>query len=1484
MLAPMAVAAVTKMAWGIVGAKVAYDTSKKVKSTVEKVVDQLQKAVDITGKFLTENGVKVRERYNKAKSSKSGKKVGALFDSARTKAKDITNRALNRVRGDEIAADEMDDLQQDNRTSTVPPPLTTNHGYTEEEIIALAKAQGLEVKATDEDGLEDEDGEPTEKGYLKLLTESIMGEKGVLTKGKGKLKGTWDRWSDNLANRMDARKKEVEEEKAAVQERMKQKNKSGGGALGKLLKALFFPLLLLLKPLKFMAGAIAKATGQVVWWATKKLLGGIAKGVWWLGKNIVKGVFKGSWWLFKKFSGALGKGLKLLGKGIYKMSPQWAKNLFDAVGKWGKNLMGGVKNLGSVFKNSILDLGGKMKGWFSNLGTKLGSLKDTLKPKNLLSKGWNFLKNGFSSGGWARTALRTAGSAIVRVGARVVAGIVAVGPVGWVIGIGLALWGAYELYKYFKDGKGKFPDTPAGNISQLRMYSYGLAGENSNYFKKIFELEEILGRFMSRRDDGTVDFKEPDQQGQKDIADSLGLDSDDPGSREEVTQEWLTKRFVPAYREFLRVLWNQKPDKKAGELDSLTKIELAKLIYDYDPPGEIWDYEQLPFTDYPKSTMTRNEFEEMHLSIKRDLENEWAGIQTKQANDKRQEVQAKNSGTMHVGGAAAAVAKSWESNYDKNGSKDSKSELNEHAKATANMLGLEGYTGATGENVPIRNYHSSYSGMAAGAGDYQKATAYNGIKTYSSDNPLSKIFGSDTLSEYGYYKNGPKADISPVIYGSSVPAYTGPNRSYTLSGGDGSMINPEEMGSMSLDQVFSRAAAMTGMPEEILWTFAKLETGLNPLAKAKGSSASGLFQMINATWKTMVERYGKKYGITPDNANRWNPLQNTLMGAEYMKENVKNIKGYRELGLDLGTALYFAHFFGGGGVKKFFAKMKQNPDMPMKFAVSDSVYRANLAAMGGLTIRQFVDKYRARFNTAMETPAEKYKGYRDHRAQYPDLYKDSKPNDKPKEGSLEIGEGEGGSVAAEMGMEPTGDGGGAIGVGGVAGALSGAFDMSTDFVKNGGSGNVGIDLMNKMGLVSKDSKYYTGSDGTYSGNDGYGGGSGGYGDVSMAGSGDYTGEKEILGFDYATSDSESVKVHPIKAGYPFYFTSLYGPRNTGIPGASTTHGGVDIGTPTRQAGVPIVATGAGKVWRAYRSKSYGLVVYLIHPDGNQTRYAHLSKILVKEGQEVDEGTLVGLMGNTGVGSGVHLHFEVRKGHKQDSPTIDPFAFAVIKNSYKGPKVPTVIEENGKIDSDEDLTEEKQEEKTLSALGVMGPVGLAALEMQKDPVTGEMPTKPEDNKFDGLFVDPNSSSLTLTTQDTGVPVNPDELYETQYKDKMDRKTFDRQLGMQAAFAKHNASPEMQERKALADEIRQRAEEKNEVKVDVDVNTKTLEESMRENSEAIKEMSEFMRLLVEHNINLSQGNVDPEKAKEFNKKSSALFGGRSIRSTQGVSFDK
>lgn len=114
-------------------------------------------------------------------------------------------------------------------------------------------------------------------------------------------------------------------------------------------------------------------------------------------------------------------------------------------------------------------------------------------------------------------------------------------------------------------------------------------------------------------------------------------------------------------------------------------------------------------------------------------------------------------------------------------------------------------------------------------------------------------------------------------------------------------------------------------------------------------------------------------------------------------------------------------------------------------------------------------------------------------------------------------------------------------------------------------------------------------------------------------------------------------------------SSYYGYRTSPGGIGSTFHEGVDI---AGDYGTPISATAAGTVTQAGWVGGYGYLVEVKHADGIVTRYGHNSAVLVYEGQHVDQGSMIALMGSTGNSTGPHCHYEVRV----HGEAVDPMYF------------------------------------------------------------------------------------------------------------------------------------------------------------------------------------------------------------------------------------
>lgn len=103
-------------------------------------------------------------------------------------------------------------------------------------------------------------------------------------------------------------------------------------------------------------------------------------------------------------------------------------------------------------------------------------------------------------------------------------------------------------------------------------------------------------------------------------------------------------------------------------------------------------------------------------------------------------------------------------------------------------------------------------------------------------------------------------------------------------------------------------------------------------------------------------------------------------------------------------------------------------------------------------------------------------------------------------------------------------------------------------------------------------------------------------------------------------------------------TSNFGMRIHPVLGGARAHKGVDLAAPV---GTPIYATADGVVGKASWFGGYGLYVQLEHGNNLETRYGHMSRLNVAEGQHIHKGDVLGFVGTTGRSTGPHLHYEVR---------------------------------------------------------------------------------------------------------------------------------------------------------------------------------------------------------------------------------------------------
>ncbi len=124
------------------------------------------------------------------------------------------------------------------------------------------------------------------------------------------------------------------------------------------------------------------------------------------------------------------------------------------------------------------------------------------------------------------------------------------------------------------------------------------------------------------------------------------------------------------------------------------------------------------------------------------------------------------------------------------------------------------------------------------------------------------------------------------------------------------------------------------------------------------------------------------------------------------------------------------------------------------------------------------------------------------------------------------------------------------------------------------------------------------------------------------------------------------KIWPLADKGEGYISSEFGWRFHPTSGKQEFHEGLDIGV---WYNTPVMSTAYGKVTYAGWMNGYGWLVKIDHGFGFETRYAHLNKIRVKVGAQIERGQVIALSGNSGKSTGPHLHYEVRKNNIPQNP-------------------------------------------------------------------------------------------------------------------------------------------------------------------------------------------------------------------------------------------
>lgn len=418
-------------------------------------------------------------------------------------------------------------------------------------------------------------------------------------------------------------------------------------------------------------------------------------------------------------------------------------------------------------------------------------------------------------------------------------------------------------------GMNKFASGKIDELTTIRFKTYGLLTMAIEKLKSLDALEEIVNKNLTFGKNNVASWKGSVEEALDSVKALFEINTVD-GREGQSWQGWFTMRFLPTYMTYLSALCSttnkQDPRTAAAAItpQQMFEVAMATQAAKNSTGGSVWTITDTPWWGFDLNTSINTTDENM------------------------QSLKNKSKSTV-LNELSAAVP-----------------DISKDAKKQNSVAAADGSTNNTSRlpEVKVPSFWSKASTAVSDAAKYVASGVSNAASmvggavssaaSYVKDKASSLLSGGTEVTHPG---NGTGGDVN------SVAAPTG-NKSWS-----------------ALKDTILSAAKMAGVDPKLMATMAAIESGFNHAVQAGTSSATGLYQFISSTWKTMIKKYGPKYGISPD-AKPTDPKANALMGAEFIKENTAALKGVTNRPLT-DTDLYLAHFLGAGGAKKF---LKADPN------------------------------------------------------------------------------------------------------------------------------------------------------------------------------------------------------------------------------------------------------------------------------------------------------------------------------------------------------------------------------------------------------------------------------------------------------------------------------------------------------------------------------------------------------------------------------